>query len=373
MVDWAEVDRLRSKGSDWDRIAEDAKVNFHADASVRDPGRALRALYYQRKSRQQRRPASQAKSGKDDAEAPKERKWTIARVGWLTTPLFGIWFLLALALPSPVGVYLPAIPVLGILLAIGAFLLAFGLLRSAKKWTPVYKNSLATGIVLGLVIAGGFGLAAVLNGCGVLPSATTAISEPAGWKKVSASPWQENGAPIFYFYGAAGCPFCSASSWAMAMALERFGTLTGTSYDHSSPTDSPPSIPEIVLASASLQSSYVALKVTESTDDTSVVFPGTSECIQQAYLSAYSGGSIPFVVINGEYYHAGVSIVDPTALQGLTPSEVQQQITNQSGPAWTAISPQAFWIMAFLLKADGGRPTSVAQDPNVAPLLSQIS
>jgi hypothetical protein len=51
MVDWDRVEQLRSKGWDWDQIAEDEKVGFHPDASVHDPGRALRGLYHRQRSR----------------------------------------------------------------------------------------------------------------------------------------------------------------------------------------------------------------------------------------------------------------------------------------------------------------------------------
>ena len=56
MVDWDQVEKLRSKGWDWERIASDPKVGYSADSDVGDPGRALRSLYYQRRSKAQRRP-----------------------------------------------------------------------------------------------------------------------------------------------------------------------------------------------------------------------------------------------------------------------------------------------------------------------------
>ncbi len=372
MVDWQEVDRLRSKGWDWDRIAADPKVGFRTESSSQDPGRTLRALYYQRKSRQQRKGAPTRKES-SEAVAKKERKWTLARFGLLLTPAFGIWFVLAYFYPSPVGVYLPAIPVIGILLAIAAFVLAFGLLRSDKRWTPVFRKTIAYGLALGFAIAGGFAGYSALAGCGVLPSSSTAIGQPSGWEKVTPSAWHVNGAAVFFFYGSAACPYCSASSWAMQYALGRFGTLSGTYFDTSSPTDSPPSVPEVVLSSASINSQYVSLQVAESTNDQSITAPAVTSCIQQAYVSTYNpSGSIPFVVINGQWYHVG-TLVDPTVLAGMTPQQVQSEVNSQSGSAWVAISPQAYLMTAILCKANGDQPQSVAQDPNIAPLLAQLS
>ncbi|HEY6237740.1 MAG TPA: DUF929 family protein, partial [Thermoplasmata archaeon] len=227
MVDWDQVDRLRSKGWDWDRIADDPKVGFHADSGLGDSGRALRSLYYQRRSKSQRRPVKgeTGASGKATVDEQQSR-WTLARLGWLLVPLLGIWFVLAYFFPSPVGVYVPAIPLLGFVLAAAGFILAFGLLRTADRWNRSARNTVVIGLVLGLVIAGLIGLIATLNGCPSLP--TVSSSQPAGWEKANGPAWTSNGVPVLFFYGSVACPFCSAASWSIKMALERFGTLSGT-------------------------------------------------------------------------------------------------------------------------------------------------
>ncbi len=368
MVDWDRVERLRSKGWDWERLAEDPKVDFHADEAAGDPGRALRALYYQRKSKTKRRSSSEAAAAGDAADP--EKRWTLERVAAIVAPLFAVWFLIALVVPSPVGTFLPAIPYLVILMLLAIGLLAFALLRSSSRWNTAIRNSLIAGVVLGIVVSGSLGVAALVSGCPTLTAATT--GEPSSFQKASNPLWAVNGASVFFFYGSAACPYCSASSWAMVVALEAFGSLSSTQFDRSSTTDVYPSTPEVVLASAVLQSKYVDLQVAETTNDNQITSPATSGCYQSAYVSTYdSVGSIPFVVIGGQYFHVG-AMVNPATLQGLTASQVQGQIDNQSGAAWNAISPTAYLLEAFLVKTDGGLPTSVATNPNVAPLLAQI-
>jgi hypothetical protein len=177
---------------------------------------------------------------------------------------------------------------------------------------------------------------------------------------------------VFFFYGSAACPFCSASSWSMVVALEAFGTLSGTSYDRSSPTDVYPNTAEVVLTNAILQSKYVNLQVAESTNDNQITSAATSGCFQSSYVSTYdSVGSIPFVVVGGQFFHVG-AMVNPSSLAGLSAQQIQGQINNQSGAAWNAISPVAYLLEAFLVKTDGGQPASVANNPSVAPLLAQI-
>jgi hypothetical protein len=368
MVDWDLVERRRSKGWDWERIAEDPKVEFHADDAAGDPGRALRAMYYQRRSRSKRAPSpgrSNASNGDDPA-----RRWTLERVGAILAPLFAVWFVLALVVPSPIGSFLPAVPylLLGMVVAVG--LLAFALLRSAERWNPTIRTGVVVGVVLGFVIAGCFGVAAVVSGCPTLTSATS--PEPGNFSKVNDPLWGDNGVPVFFFDGSTACPFCSASSWAMEVALGAFGTLSGTSYDRSNPTDTYPNTPEVVLADATLQSRWVSLHVAESTNDDQITSAPTTGCVESAYLSTYdSFGYIPFVVIAGHYLHTG-AMVDPAKLAGMTAPEVQGQLDNQSGPAWNAVSPTAYLLEAFLVTANGGQPSSVATDPPVAALLAQI-
>ncbi len=385
MVDWDQVERLRSKGWDWDRIAGEPKVGFHAEEGAGEPGRALRALYYQRRSRAQRRPTKGegAAEGGPNAET-SGRRWTLARVGYLAVPLLGVWFVLAILFPSPVGTYVPAIPWLGFLLAVAGFVLAFGLLRTipGERWSRAARTTLVAGLVLGAVVAGTLGLVGNLSGCPTLPAGTT--SEPGGWQKVSTSAWKDGGLPVFFFYGSVACPYCSATSWAIQLALERFGTLSGTSWGHSATSDVYSNTPEVVLGGSSFSSQYFATEINEAMDDSHVTFPAAASCIQQAYISAYDSCStcgIPFLVIGGVYWHQA-ALVDPGSMGSGNPNgpwtaisaqEVQNQIDNQSGPAWSSVSASAYLMEAFMVKLTGGQPTAVANDPNVAPLLKQIS
>jgi uncharacterized protein DUF929 len=370
MVDWDAVEKLRSKGWDWDRIAADPKVGFHAEEAAGEPGRALRALYYQRRSKSQRRP-SRSEGGGKGSDVDLKPPWSLARIGWILLPLAAIWFVAAYFYPSPVGTYFPALPYLGLILAACGFILAFGLLRTDERWSKVMRNSAITGVVFGLIIVGGFTLAAEINGCPTLPPISG--SEPQGWEKASAAAWTSNGMPVFFFAGSEACPYCSASSWAMYYALQAFGTVTNVQLFHSNPDDTPSNIPEVVLANAQVSSPYVSFDVLEGQDDSAITIPAASSCTQQAYISAYdTGGSIPFNSINGQYVHVG-TLVDPTQLQGYSPQQIDGQMQNQSEPAWGAVSPAMYMIEAFIVKSDGGLPHSIADDPNVAPLLAQIT
>jgi uncharacterized protein DUF929 len=359
MVDWDRVGELRSKGWDWERIAADPKVSFHADSSVRDPGRALRALYHRTKARERRQgPEPQAPTKRTTEE--EGQRWGLPRIGYLTVPLLGVWFALAYVAPSPVGLIVPAIPWLALGLAVAGFVLAFGLWRSrgAPRWSPVYRTTLLGGVVLGLVIGGLIGLSgSVLFGCPYLPPASSLTGTAApGWTSGGLPAWQDAGKPVVYFYGSTWCPYCSASSWAIWKALEEFGTPSGEALGYSSSTDVYPRTPEMVLAHIQLNSPYIAFQVSEDTSGVGGSFPGTSSCTQQAYLSAYSGNTIPFVVVNGQYVHGGASLINPATLSswaGFGAGTVNTSVNSETGAPWTAVQSQSWWVMAMLLKTTG--------------------
>ena len=369
MVDWDRVEQLRSKGWDWDRIAADPKVGFHPEASVRDEGRALRALYHRHRSKEGRRESEPTRPTRKD-EGAHERRWTLPRIGYLLVPIVGLWALLAYVAPSPVGVLIPAFPDLLIALAGAAFVLFFGLLRTQeKRWTPVFRTTLIMGIILGLVVAGVLGISSYVLGCPYLPPASSLASEPGGWSKATVSPWKEGGVPVFYFYGATWCPYCSASSWAMWKALTEFqsgfsGTVNGipgATFMYSSDDPAGPYTPEVVLGTASVTSSVVALQTSEylwtPTSGVEGTFPGTSNCIQQAYVSAYSNG-IPFNVVNGQYVHTG-TLIEPSDMSSWSNgamggySAVANGVLTESGNPWSIVSTQASLITALILKSDG--------------------
>ena len=369
MVDWDRVEELRSKGWEWDRIANDPKVGFHPDASVREPGRALRGLYHRQRSRQARRGEEErrVKPPSKEEREKEERRWSLVRTGYVLVPVVGLWFLFAYLVPSPVGLVLPAIPYLALVLVAVAFLLFYGLLRtSGARWNKVYRTTLIWGVILGLIVSGLIALGGAIFGCPFLPPTAAATSEPGQWASFSISPWHENGLPTLYFYGATWCPYCSASSWAIWKALGGFGTVSNTQFMYSAED----SIPEVVLANAVVTSSYISFVVSEDTSGVQGNFPTTSNCIESAYVSAYSGSAIPFVAINGQYVHGGGlgagSLIDPSNVRTYTTGQMETNVSGEIGVQWSIVQGQVWWMMAFLAKACGATPSTLPSQPYYA-------
>jgi thiol-disulfide isomerase/thioredoxin len=222
------------------------------------------------------------------------------------------------------------------------------------------RNTLVAGVVLGLVVSGLVGVTGYLAfGCPYLPSASSLKSEPAGWSYASVSPWQQEGKPVVYFYGATWCPFCSASSWAIWKALSEFGQISNVPTGYSSNDPAGPYTPEIILANAQFSSTTVAFQVSEDTSGVVGNLVGSTNCYQEAYTAAYSAGSIPFLVVNGVYVHAGTSLVLPSDLSSWAngmdggASAVQSSVASETGTPWAQVQAPAWWMMAFMAKASG--------------------
>jgi hypothetical protein len=374
MVDWDRVQQLRSQGRDWAEIAADPKVDFHPDASAGSPGRALRAMYH--RTRRRGTPTATAPVSKRVERERLEQKWTLARLGYLLVPVVGLWLALAFVAPSPVGLLVPWFPYLALVFAGVVLILLYALLRrTGARWSAVYRRTVVAGVVVGLVFAGGVGLAgALIFGCPYLPpSSSLSTYGGSGWSAVPASSWQGGGAPVVFFYGATWCPYCSASSWAIYKALSEFATVSNTPLSHSyiGNGEPYPGTPEVVLAAATLgprngHGPAIDFQVAEYNGGVDGTLPTTASCYQSAYVTAYATG-IPFVVINGQVLHLG-TLIDPQDLSTWNyatagtsgPTTVMNSITSESGAPWSVVQGQAWWMMAYIAKYLGWTTTTIS-------------
>ena len=310
----------------------------------------------------------------------REWKDDLTRLGTIVAVAGVVWLVLALLIPSPVGVLVPVYPGLLILTLVGVGLLAAGWVSGSAALQRSGIKLGVVGQVLGLVLAGAVSFLAVQEGVPTLNPATT--SEPGGWLKANNALWKANNLPVVFYYGSAGCPYCAASSWALQAALQAFGTVTGATYTTSSPTDVYPNTPEVELAHVSFSSSYLSLNLLAG-DNNQVISAPSPSPVQRAYLVAYdsSGGgfSFPFYTVGGVYVHAG-TLVDPAIYESggvtMTPQQVAQALASQSGSVYTAIHSAQVYMEAYMVKvcqaAGITPPASVLADPAVAAVVAQI-
>jgi hypothetical protein len=179
------------------------------------------------------------------------------------------------------------------------------------------------------------------------------------------------GKPQVLYIGGQYCPFCAAERWALAAAVSRFGTLSGLSLIRSSPADVYPGTPTLSFENARYASKYLAFVPVEWYGQ--AADPGTPfghaylqrpTAQQQALFTRYGGGSIPFVDIGNRYLLPQVQY-DPSALAGLSWTQVAAAMHDPSSPVAKDIDGAANVITAAICSLTRGQPGGVCQSAGV--------
>jgi thiol-disulfide isomerase/thioredoxin len=230
--------------------------------------------------------------------------------------------------------------------------------KAADKGSPAVPASPAVTSAIARVPAASF--------ASVGPGAATSF--PTAVKKVT--PLTSGGKPKVLYVGAEYCPYCAAERWAVAVALSRFGTLSGLGETRSASNDSFPNTPTLSFHGARLASdliSFAGFEVTTNQPKGQGFQPldtvdATDQKVTDTYDTApyISGqpGSIPFLDIAGRYVQAG-SQYSPQLLAGLTQEQVAADLADPSNPVAKAIDGAANSLVAAICTATGGKPVAV--------------
>jgi len=180
-----------------------------------------------------------------------------------------------------------------------------------------------------------------------------------------------DGKPEVLYIGGEYCPFCAAERWALAAALSRFGSLSGLSLIHSSPTDVYANTHTLSFAHASYTSKYVAFVPVEwygeasdpSTPFGHVYLQQLTEQ-EQGLFARYGSNSIPFVDIGNRYILPQVQYI-PSALAGLTWSQIAAAMHDPSSTVAKDIDGAANIITAAICSLTNGQPAAVCHSAGV--------
>lgn len=200
-----------------------------------------------------------------------------------------------------------------------------------------------------------------------------------GLKAVTGQPaLTAGGKPELLYIGGEYCPFCAAERWALAAALSRFGTLSGLSLIHSSPTDVYPGTPTLSFAAASYTSQFLAFVPVEwygqATDPRTPfghVYLQQPTAQQQALFARYGGGSIPFVDIGNRYLLPQAQYL-PSALAGLSWTQVAAAMHDPSSAIARDIDGAANISTAAICALTQGQPGAVCHSAGVQAASSSI-
>ncbi|MET3806384.1 hypothetical protein ABIB25_003399 [Nakamurella sp. UYEF19] len=221
--------------------------------------------------------------------------------------------------------------------------------------------------------------AAAAKSLGSIPAATfdtvgagSGVSAPTA---VTGAALTADGKPRVVYIGAEYCPFCAAQRWAVVAALSRFGTFTGLGATTSSSIDSYPSTATVSFHGATYTSSLLSFTGVEETTnipvDASDISKGytpleTPTAADQALVTTYDSqtGSIPFVDFGNKYVTIGASYL-PTALKGLTQTQIIADLQNPGSDVAKGALGAANMMTAVLCKMTGNQPAAACSSTAV--------
>jgi hypothetical protein len=195
--------------------------------------------------------------------------------------------------------------------------------------------------------------------------AGTVKTAPTG---LTGAPLTADGKPRVLYVGAEYCPYCAAERWSLAIALSRFGTLSGLGATTSSPTDVYPSTQTLSFHGAGYTSRYLSLTAKEIESNQAVgtgYAPLDTLDPADATLFQYVGkGAFPFIDIGGRYMISGASY-DPSVLQGKTRAQIAAALSDPGSPIAKAVVGTADVITAAICRTTGDQPAGVCTSAGV--------
>jgi hypothetical protein len=259
--------------------------------------------------------------------------------------------------------------------------------RAAARRAEVRRQILIAGgsvvVVLAIVLtfvfiklgnnSSGGGSASVVNNVTGVPPGTLntvgigSLSGALPIKAVSNTPLTSGGKPEMLYIGAEFCPYCAAMRWSMAVALNRFGTLSPLHGIYSSSTDVDPHTATLTFYKSSYSSKYLAFTPVENETITHAQLQPTTaaqQALWQKYGATANGLGYPFIDIGNKYVITG-PLFDPAVLAGMSWSQVAAALHNPSSKVAQAADGAANLITAAICKTTSGQPAGVCTAPGV--------
>ena len=181
--------------------------------------------------------------------------------------------------------------------------------------------------------------------------------------------------PELYYIGSNACPYCAAERWSLVIALDRFGSFQNLKETSSLSTDIYPSTNSLSFYGSTYQSKYLSFISVElyTSTNTTLESPNSTE---ENLLSTFdippyapSSGGIPFLDLGGQYVVAG-SGFSPSLLQGLSQTQIANDLKNPTSADAKAIIGNANYLTAGICKITNNAPASVCK---VSPITSLLA
>ncbi|HTZ45429.1 MAG TPA: DUF929 family protein [Jatrophihabitans sp.] len=196
-------------------------------------------------------------------------------------------------------------------------------------------------------------------GTGTVASVPSALPGP---------PLTADGKPRILFVGAEWCPYCAAERWPLAVALSRFGTLTGLGEVTSSPTDVYPNTATLSFHGAGYTSTLLSLTAKEiysnQVQGTSYAPLDTLDAADNQLFSTVGKNGFPFLDIGGRYL-VNTASYDPSVLAGKSQAQIAAALSDPSSPIAKAVGGAANVLTAAICRLTSRQPAGVCTSAGV--------
>jgi hypothetical protein len=177
--------------------------------------------------------------------------------------------------------------------------------------------------------------------------------------------------PVILATIAEWCPHCVANSWVLALALERFGTLTGlrtinsgTYYGKHGGSPAFSNTHGLSFIDASYSSQYVIFKPVIRFAKDGAPLEHETKAEKRTLRSFHALGSFPALDFGGAFGLTGLGF-SPGILHGLTPAQIASQLANPSSAVAPYIDGEANLLTAALCVATAQQPTATCRSTGV--------
>jgi thiol-disulfide isomerase/thioredoxin len=181
------------------------------------------------------------------------------------------------------------------------------------------------------------------------------------------------GKPEMLYIGAEFCPYCAAMRWSMAVALDRFGTLSPLHGIHSSSTDTDPNTPTLTFYKSTYTSKYLTFTPVENETRTHAALQNTTAQQMAIWKKNEAGGQLgyPFIDFGNKFTITG-PLFDPATLAGLSWAQVATQLHNPSSTVAQGALGAANFITAAICKMTNGQPGGVCTAKGVTAAAAHL-
>ena len=207
------------------------------------------------------------------------------------------------------------------------------------------------------VVSAGSGSIVLFNGY--------ATPAPANTRPLTSA-----GKPEVLYVATEYCPFCAAQSWPLIIALSHFGQFSGLNVSRSPTFEGIAPVDGWTFYGSSYTSRYLAFAPVETYSNV-LVSPNADPADRTSYRKLQSltpaeqaafhqldvAGQTPFTDFGGKFSETGSAIV-PTALTGLTWTQIAAGLRRPGSTPGVAILDAASVLTAELCQLTGDRPAA---------------